>query len=345
MNSAVIEPAASVRRSWKAIAAAVAITMSLIVCACLSICYAHRPDSCAAVTVFPVWAWLVPGLLLPGIVLRWAPRRWVIGVVGCWMAYFAVFGDEPRGLIRSILPAPEVQARSASGSSMIRVITVNCSSEARAVEESAAMSPDILLVQESPAEPVLLAFSERHFGRRDGGAHGGDVGVLAQGTVQVRYASRTAFGAFLHCSVQLDAGSTVDVVCLRLSPPTVRIDLWSPECWRAQTAHRQLQRKELAAALERLNEIPPDRPVIVAGDFNAPAGDAIFGLLGPGLTDSFREAGRGWGNTITSEFPFHRIDQIWVSDQLTAVDCRARPMTHSDHRLVVAELRLDPQPP
>lgn len=346
MDSAVSEPAASVRRSWTTIAAAIAITLSLILCVCVSICYALRPDTCAAITVFPVWAWLAPGLLLPAILWRRAPRRWMIGGVGCcWLIYLAVLGDEPRGLVRSIFPAPDIQAYSANGSSMIRVVTVNCSGEARAVEEAAALSPDILLVQESPAEPAFLTLAESRFGRLDGAAHGGDVAVLAQGSVQVRYASRTAFGAFIHCTVQLDDGRIVDVIGLRLSPPTVRVDLWSPACWRGQMEHRERQRNELAAALKRLNQIPPDRPVIVAGDFNAPAGDAIFALLGPRLKDAFREAGRGWGNTITNDYPFHRIDQIWTSVHLTPVDCRARPTTHSDHRMVVAELRLNPQRP
>jgi vancomycin resistance protein VanJ len=256
-----------------------------------------------------------------------------------------VFADEPHGLIRSILPASDVQADSAREASMIRVVTANCSSDVRAVEEAAALSPDILLVQESPAEQSLLILAASHFDRRDGVAHGGDVAVLAKGSVQVRYASRSAFGAFIHCTVHLNGGRTVDVIGLRLSPPTVRLDLWSPDCWRAQAAHRQRQRNELAAALELVTDIPPDRPIIVAGDFNAPAGDAIFSLLGPQLKDSFREAGRGWGNTITSKYPFHRIDQIWTSDHLTPIDGRARPMIHSDHRLVVAELSLNSPPP
>ena len=345
MNSAAAQRAASVTTSWKTIAAATAIVLSLIVCMSVSICYAIRPDACASITVFPVWAWLVPGILMPAIVWRWVARRWVIGCVVCWLIYLVALGDEPRSLVRSMSPAPDFQAYSAKGASMVRVVTANCSGDARAVEEAADLSPDILLVQESPAEQALLTLAASRFGRGNGAAHGGDVAVLARGSVQVHYASRAAFGAFMHCTVQLDDGRIIDVICLRLSPPAVRFDLWSPDCWRSQAAHRRRQRTELAAALAQLSEIRPDRPVIIAGDFNAPAGDAIFALLGPRLKDAFRDAGRGWGNTITSEYPFHRIDQIWTSVHLTPVDCRARPTIHTDHRMVVAELRLDPLRP
>ena len=56
--------------------------------------------------------------------------------------------------------------------------------------------------------------------------------------------------------------------------------------------------------------------MILGGDFNAPQGDAAFRPLAPRLRDAFRDGGQGWGNTITNDTPFLRIDQVWVSDEI-----------------------------
>ncbi|GIV17009.1 MAG: hypothetical protein KatS3mg022_2444 [Armatimonadota bacterium] len=55
------------------------------------------------------------------------------------------------------------------------------------------------------------------------------------------------------------------------------------------------------------------------------------------VSDSFRRAGTGWGNTITNPFAFHRTDQIRLSLNL-------RPVRHSDHRLVVCDVMLQRPP-
>jgi endonuclease/exonuclease/phosphatase (EEP) superfamily protein YafD len=82
-------------------------------------------------------------------------------------------------------------------------------------------------------------------------------------------------------------------------------------------------------------------PLIVGGDFNAPAGDAVFRLLRPRLRDAFAEAGCGWGNTIINDFPFARIDQIWIGRHWQAIAVQAQPSAHSDHRIVIADLLLE----
>jgi len=92
-------------------------------------------------------------------------------------------------------------------------------------------------------------------------------------------------------------------------------------------------------ALRRyLDQTPDGTPVIVGGDFNAPAGDRLFRVLRPRLRDSSPERPLGLSNTIVNEFPFARIDQVWIGPSFRAHAVLARKTEHSDHRLVVCDL-------
>jgi endonuclease/exonuclease/phosphatase (EEP) superfamily protein YafD len=93
---------------------------------------------------------------------------------------------------------------------------------------------------------------------------------------------------------------------------------------------------ERAAVL--LSALPADRPLIMGGDFNSPAGDAIFRLMPKRLHDSSREGGIGWSDTAFNHVPVLRVDQVWISDQLTAEAVVARETVNSDHRMVVCDL-------
>lgn len=73
---------------------------------------------------------------------------------------------------------------------------------------------------------------------------------------------------------------------------------------------------ERTAAL--LTALPSGQPIIMGGDFNSPAGDAVFRLIPARLHDSFREGGIGWGDTAFNHVPVLRVDQVWISDQLRA---------------------------
>jgi endonuclease/exonuclease/phosphatase (EEP) superfamily protein YafD len=81
--------------------------------------------------------------------------------------------------------------------------------------------------------------------------------------------------------------------------------------------------------------------VIIGGDFNAPPNDGSLVTLKHRLHDTFRDAGRGWGNTGTNRFPLFRVDQILVGEGLRAESVCARRTIHSDHRLVVCDLTLE----
>jgi len=90
--------------------------------------------------------------------------------------------------------------------------------------------------------------------------------------------------------------------------------------------------------------VPPDTPIILGGDFNAPAGDAVLRLLRPRLHDAFREGGRGWGNTVLNDLPVLRFDQTWLSGDLRATRVHARKTQRSDHRMVVCDILLTRAP-
>lgn len=119
-----------------------------------------------------------------------------------------------------------------------------------------------------------------------------------------------------------------------------RSDRWRPDCWREQTANRRLRREELREVAKQIAAQPRATPLLLGGDFNAPAGDAIFRLLQPRPRDTFREAGLSWGDTILNELPLQRIDQVWISDSFRPAAVVARKTQSSDHRLVVCDLFL-----
>ena len=100
---------------------------------------------------------------------------------------------------------------------------------------------------------------------------------------------------------------------------------------------------EIAVALQKLektNISPKLSAVIIAGDFNAPAGDRVYGMLKGEFIDTFSEAGSGWGNTYHRAFPILRLDHIFASRAFHAVRSRVVSVKESDHRMVVSDLLM-----
>lgn len=109
--------------------------------------------------------------------------------------------------------------------------------------------------------------------------------------------------------------------------------------------NRNAQIRNWLAALE--NE---PMPVIVGGDFNTSDNSAMYPIIAAALTDSYREVETGFGTTwpVTAKLPLAldalpplmRIDYVWHSDTLRALDVEVGPEIGSDHRPVVAVLAL-----
>lgn len=109
--------------------------------------------------------------------------------------------------------------------------------------------------------------------------------------------------------------------------------------WEANVQARMLQADKLARLVAKRS-----RPVIVAGDLNAPEPSLVIQtLVDAGLRDAFSAAGLGYGYThghsikprISSTI---RIDHILVSGEIGVEDCFVGGKEGSEHRPVVADL-------
>jgi len=89
-------------------------------------------------------------------------------------------------------------------------------------------------------------------------------------------------------------------------------------------------RAEQAKIISNYVKLSP-HPVIVIGDFNDTPVSYTYHRIKRGLNDSFRESGKGFGNTYAGELPSFRIDYILHSPTLAAKDYKRIRKKFSDH--------------
>jgi endonuclease/exonuclease/phosphatase family metal-dependent hydrolase len=99
-----------------------------------------------------------------------------------------------------------------------------------------------------------------------------------------------------------------------------------------------LRDRESAAARDWIGG--PDVADIVAGDFNLPVESAIYRRHWGDFTNAFWHAGWGLGRTKHTRLIGVRIDHILLGDRLHARRTWVGPALGSDHRPVIAELRI-----
>ncbi len=80
-------------------------------------------------------------------------------------------------------------------------------------------------------------------------------------------------------------------------------------------------------------------PVIVAGDFNDTPLSYSYHKIRKGLQDSFRESGKGLGNTYAGDLPSLRIDFILHSKDIKSTEFTRIKSKHSDHFPIMARLK------
>ena len=106
--------------------------------------------------------------------------------------------------------------------------------------------------------------------------------------------------------------------------------------------------EQIRAMLARL-DAEETLPAVIAGDFNTSDNSAMYPVIAEQLTDSFREVATGLGTTwpVGSSLPLAlplpplmRIDYVWHTGGLRALDVRVGPEVGSDHRPLVAVLAL-----
>lgn len=90
-------------------------------------------------------------------------------------------------------------------------------------------------------------------------------------------------------------------------------------------------------------------PVVVIGDFNATQYSRIYQQLkAGGLRSAHEDRGRGLANTWPQKnflFPLIRIDQVFLSPAVECVAVRESDAPGSDHRSLIVDLVVRPEPP
>jgi len=306
---------------------------ALLLVFCLWV-HISQPDALASVTVWPVWIWAFPGLLLTWFAFstKFPKPSLLIGIA--WLVYVIIIAEEPLSVVRSLLPAP------ASKGHKITVVSINCSGGLIAAAlESVCFHPDIVLLQESPGRKQVQRIARKMFGDSGDYMYGFDCSIVSR-----RKLEKVDWGWSVGMAAQPAktriGGREVFIVSAHLAPVPFREDIWTSENRRLYEGRRQMHRMQIESITTHLRKLPAETPIIIGGDFNAPAGDGIFRLWDDFLTDSFKTAGRGWGNTFLNEAPAIRIDQIWASRQIQPLGVTVWRTLNSDHRLVVAELDL-----
>lgn len=81
-------------------------------------------------------------------------------------------------------------------------------------------------------------------------------------------------------------------------------------------------------------------PVLVCGDFNDIPQSYTYHQMRQNLQDAFLKAGSGLGVTYAGRIPGLRIDYIFSDPQFTPLYCQRGKVSFSDHRPLIAVLKL-----
>lgn len=294
-----------------------------------------RPDSLAALTLIPAWFWMISVPFLLVLAYRIQDHQSAIAQFMVWGVFGVGWVEELRSVPREVWAS---LSSGRNGSNEIRVVTLNCDSNAKCAEEIARFEPDVVLLQESPGREDLQKMANLIFAGDGEFLSAGDVSILTRG--QIRTTHLKVGDYYISGVVSLPDRPPVECVCLRLSPPVTRLDFWTADFWSEHQTRRDTHRQQLRAMSDALAKSSGPTARIVGGDFNMPPLDRAFSELDDSLSDAFLSTGRGWGATGTSELPLFRVDQIWTSCECQPLSVRAVKSRWSDHRYVVCQVRL-----
>jgi vancomycin resistance protein VanJ len=291
-----------------------------------------------------------PAVLVPamGAVLLsgWLGRGWVLASVAALVLAMTVgMGFEWHVPDRGDVP--------------VRVMTYNVKAHLAArradgfaglAREVARHDPDILVMQDARIHPRGVSDATIPAASLFGLAHVHTVGQYivasrfplgdcAQGSIGYRGDDHP----YLRCVVQA-RGVALNVVTAHFESPrhglnaARREGLDGIDDWQRNYEDRLAQARMLARDLA-----DSKRPLILAGDLNAPESSPVIrALLGIGLRDAFSSGGRGYGYThghsLRLGFSFLRIDHILVSPDIGVADCFVGDGEASEHRPVIADL-------
>lgn len=296
-------------------------------------------------SVWPAWFWLMGLVPLAIIADRRPARRWTWLLLGAQLVW-ALAASEAFLLLRRPLREPDLAPGSREGS--LRIVSLNLggstSWSAKVLAEIRKREADVYCFQEAPdpgvlegKRPVEAAFPGFHC------IHAGDCALLSRFPIEPERLDLKAWGEQM-ARVKTPAGD-IRILNVRMPLPALRLNLFS----RQARAEMRLSHRERLASFGRLAEavkkVGKDGPLILAGDFNTPIRSTLLRPVRALLTDAFRRAGSGWGNTMTHDFPVSRIDAILVSKEFRVLAAQSLPNGISDHRTVAAEALLEEDGP
>lgn len=298
--------------------------------------YWFQPDALFAYTFFPAWMWGIVGIIAALFFAKLLGKRNTLIISLLWFGFLLRFAEETHIPFQYI----RYMKYSRLNVNKIRIASINCAGGSfEAVKEAVSKKPDFILIQESPSMQELIKLSKSVYGKDSFYVYGPDTSIIGTGRV-VRIVRDKARAVFTYAEIETSVfkkSKTIGLMSIHVLPPDFRTDLWNIECWNAHKQIRIDRKNDMDYVKNCLDTINSSIPLVVGGDFNAPAGDGIFNVLKPKLRDSFTIGGVGWGNTVLNEVPVERIDQVWFNKELNVNDCRAFETKNSDHRMVICE--------
>lgn len=193
---------------------------------------------------------------------------------------------------------------------------------------------DVVVFQEVPPDFIALWEDDETYSYAD------DVHLIVSHYPILE--SRIAQNRILRAVLDVD-GQSIAVYDVHLSYPVEgnpRIDL--PILNVVSRYDETKRNKQIDEFLDYLKK--EQLPYIAAGDFNMSQHSIKYSSLAVQMDDSWRETRAGLGTTWSTEMllPLLRIDYVWYSPQLRAVNAELGPDLGSDHLPVIAELELPP---
>ena len=280
-------------------------------------------------------------------------------VASCWLGWRWLLASLATLALVATLTMGLVWNRTEPGTSPFRLMTYNIKGAkaaqragglAELAREIARHDPDIVLIQDAqgmssglpgPQTPEALLFAGRERHR------------VGQYVIASRFALRDCAPGwlpvrgedvgYLRCTVNV-RGVDLTLVSVHFESPRSGLNAARREGIDgiAEWRHNYEDRLDQAQLLARAFADGP-RPLVIAGDLNAPqASPVVQTLLATGLRDAFASAGRGYGysygQALRVGLPFLRIDHILVSDAIGVAACEVGDGAPSEHRPVVADL-------
>lgn len=289
-------------------------------------------------TIWPSFFWVLP--MLPLLVIgtqrrfrRLAAAQWIFLLV------FLCFTLEWRSMFRF--------RSSDDRRADLRIVIWNIDSASAGkralLDELSSLDPDICFFQETPdgeasfqSDDLIGSWSGYHW------IDAGDCGILSRYPItQIPFERVGPWEKPLAVKLELPDSKSLICINVRLMLPSLILNPFSSANRKRLVADHQARIEQFPAIVSeivRKKHDYPSTPVIFAGDFNTPATARSEAILGKFLRDAWKEAGCGWGATMTNSFPVSRIDQCWVGRDLSVQAAWVVNSDLSDHRYLAVDI-------